>query len=477
MILLPNVFRDYCNLKLKYDYNLHAILGFAITAVFNFYALAEQISLRCDPPSGFVTVEQFGGNGLDGSDDTEAFIRALKVGNVYLCPGGRYHISSTISIPDGRIIQSEQDNRAVIVLAKGQNSEGYTITGDSLAGIDVNQLDRILRRKCSDFDEDLYGKCSLLKNRIVGLEMGNKCKLLNIQITIEHSDNQSTIAVPILANLKKEIIIERVTIEDFFWMPAGIMIDGCDNVEIYGCQIINANTNYCPKIKTSYKPESIGILIDEATIIESEEVTISHCLIGNIMQSSAFADCRQADSSIYSLQSDAINVVKGKNIRINNSIFYRVNEGIDIFTDGALIEDNNFRNVCTGMKINHGASNNIIKNNNFDSLGMYGLLLVSQNSQTPVKENLISGNVIRGMSGNTLATCGDYDRSIIRSAVALYSICCGTVEHNTISTNEVSNLKGLTYWLHCGDGVENNTIIGNVINGLPVINNGNCKIR
>ena len=441
----------------------------------------------CEPPAGFVTPEMFNGDGLDGSDDTDAIIDAISESNLYLCPGHIYHISRTIEIPSNRTIQSEQDNKAQIVLARhyqevetkqGREVRGFNLTADSLFYSTKNELDDITRRKVSTYSncpnpndppERIRSnlKCKEIEflYRIVGFDLSSSedVTLANFRISIEM--NKKAIAVPILIQDASNIEINRTEINEFGWMLGGIMIDGSRDIDIYDLRINEIVTGYCVK-DIRFKPQITGIVIDDATNKLSSGIEIHQSNFIRIRQEEPFRNCRwykgrdnngtDLGDGPYGQQADGINIAKSephdrttvrKAHSIHNNLFEQVDEGIDTFGQDSFFYENTFRTVCSAFKINHGASHNRVVRNQLFDVQTQGILLTGQ-GDGDVVGNTIYGNIISGVR-----KAGDM--CIEEPVVAAIRIAGNHPVGNYLVENVIQDVGDNNYWLHCTGGYGN----------------------
>lgn len=304
-------------------------------------------------PSTTADVRDFGAAANGRTDDSAAFAEAVASGaKTIVIPAGKYRISRQIVVPSG-----------------------VTLRGTSLPTLILD---------VRGFNETDIGHCYA----------ASACALL------------------FLGNVGGGVFGLRFTPSAYGaeLVAMAIALRQCEYVEISGCDFegfskakivridssrsctVTKNHFHDCRLASTGPAQLTCIDVDDNRIAGgSKNLRITANIIRRIMVSPAFL-------AAHGDQSDGINISHSSSSGhlIADNDVEMVGEGIDCFGRGSTIRNNRL-SMCTnyGIKLVHGACDNVVKDNIIEKVGLGGIVLAgSRNDATYTEGNVISGNRI-----------------------------------------------------------------------------------
>lgn len=356
-----------------------------------------------------VSVKQFGAVGNGIADDTVAIQNALNTAKrVFLPGGGTYKVTTRLSVPSNGGIFSDGTG---IIYAPAANFNNTSLSNKYASNSAVIDASGLLvapfTAKANVELKDFIIKSEVSGNRLVDAITARNVNGLNI-------DGVEIYGFPVgcgvrAASVIGDSVIKNCKIHDF-----------------------TDNTNW----GVGTNPQITGIEIDNDRInsIGSKSIRILHNSIQNLTVGATFL-------AAHGYQTDGINLSHQdcQYFVISNNVIRTVGEGVDVFGQYGVISNNSvYGAYLFGIKLIHGARNNVVTGNDIISSGIAGITIAGSTFATDdTTKNVIIGNNIQGIDPN------------------------GAWSATSTSCIETTNNGGTTY------KPRENLILGNVLNPAP----------
>ena len=284
-------------------------------------------------PAGFDTPEAHGAKGDGKADDTSALQTALNESKrLWLGSNRIYRITHRLELTSGTVLTS--NGTATVLMAAG--SDGFN---------------NILGRRS---DPGIY------TTKGTGFRLiGSNILVSDIFIVKAYEDDRYVIAMDIRE--ASHVKIERVQVRGFSLAPGIITIRSSDEVDILSSLIHGTctQTSVLPADIPSY--QITGISVDDSRIDQRDSSNIR-------LQNNVIYELTMIPSAGRGVQTDGINfsgVGAGAGSKLIGNDISGVDEGMDIFGTGILIQENRVAATSRTLKIIHGASNIEVTHNTF----------------------------------------------------------------------------------------------------------------
>ena len=350
-------------------------------------------SLVLVPPSG-------------GGDDTAAIQQQLGNGNiVMLSSGGQYTISSALNMTQG-------------------------------SGIVTAGAPAVITMTRTGFNNRIPGPSSMMGDNRVGvraLHGANDITLDNFRLTKEYEDGSYVAAIWLQG-------VERATIRRVhmsgFSLGGVLLLDSVRRVSIRSIDIGDVTANDAtPYPFYPVLPQITGINVDDMRItgqngkpIDSADIVIANSDIHDLRfgvglvnrPRSEFQSGWPAGQPV-GFETDGINIQnRAVNVRIVGNSIHTVGEGVDTFGVDGLLHNNVIEDVLLfSVKLIHGASGTVVRNNVLDGAGYAPIVVAGGHDDSGnTLGNVFYGNQLRRI-GSIVKFCGPHTESVYR----LYNAC------------------------------------------------------
>jgi hypothetical protein len=403
-----------------------------------------------------VSVKDFGAVGNGVVDDTVAIqaaidaIAALGGGYIYFTTG-TYKVTESIILKNGCGLVS--DNSAEIYAP----------------AVNFNNTDLSITNR--------YGTNAVVINAS-GLTTASytpisNVSIKNLKITSEVTDGRvvRAIAARNVVNLK----ISGCEISGF---PVGC---GICLATISGASFINNNYvhDFTSNAVWTSLPQITAIEVDNDVI--NSIATVDLDITGNNIRNITVGATIIAS---WGYQTDGINVARttASRVRITNNNIKNVGEGIDYFAINGVIANNTISDVYIfGIKLLHGASRNIVSNNNIENAGLAGITIQGSTivGVGDTQWNIISSNVIDNIDASSVWAAASTSGILIADNIGT----TGKPKNNTFVGNTVNlGVNGEYGWLDGSTGTNNigtslTIIPGAGLNEYVTITNGGGVVQ
>ena len=169
----------------------------------------------------------------------------------------------------------------------------------------------------------------------------------------------------------------------------------------------------------------------------------------------------------FNVQTDGIDpLTRATRITVSNNFIDNVGEGIDLMGIQNVVESNIITNAkLFGIKIIHGASGNIVRNNIIIDSGIGGIVLAGTsqlaNTERPTNSNEITGNTILGVNSDQQRKSRTYGIGISGNHGNEYLVTGNSIMNNSIALEGTGKI-GIFVAPLSGSG---NIVSGNTITG------------
>lgn len=350
------------------EYSFYAANGLytlTITAA-GFTSESKANVLLDDPADVETSVVPFGPAGDGVTDDTAELQLALNTGKlVRLSPGKSYLISSTLIVPiGGGGFIAELDATIILANASFTNAAKATRHGVTACGILIAGL------TASPYT------------------VGSGGTVRGVKIRMQTPVNGRVI-VPIAARNAKDV---QIVGNDLTGFGGGTLV-ALDSV-VGNSRVQDNYLHDCTENGNAFSDGTVqltGVEVDQFRVnsVPSQGIAIhDNTIVGLTFGAAAF--------TAYGYQTDGININGSGSYRhnIHNNIIRNVGEGIDCFGQECVIANNVITETYLfGVKLIHGAVNNVISGNQIRTFGIAGVML-SSSVNGGASNNLVSGNTV-----------------------------------------------------------------------------------
>lgn len=243
-----------------------------------------------------------------------------------------------------------------------------------------------------------------------------------------------------------------------------IRVESCDDFEITDNYIHDVTTNSA----TTGQVTAIDV-DDNRPTGASSRGKITGNRINDITVGASFL-------AAYGYQTDGINISHQSSSRhsITGNIIKTVGEGIDCFGGNSIIANNDIKDAKVhGIKLIHGAQQNVVSNNNMADIGTTGIVIAGSTSATQgTNNNLIIGNVIARVDVGSTSTNTSSGIGTTNNGGTTYK-----PNYNTIIDNVIMDSAGADWGMEIADsGTGNlflrNRLLGGMVGGNVTNPNG-----
>jgi hypothetical protein len=340
---------------------LRALIALVILIGLSFTGIAS----AAPSASVAVTPEDFGAHGDGVYNDTWALELALATGRPVKLGSNRvYRIHRRLDLMDGGVIYSDDGTATILLGSRDGEFDNYN--PDYSRG------------------KNAVGIMALHVNNVV---------LRNFRIRKEFRDGTYVKAVSINGSVNPTV--DGLDIAGFTGGEGLLSLNG-----VSGGQIINNRIHDC-YTNVTYRSQITGIDVDDVRydVGASSNVLISGNQIWNLTVGPDF-------DAIYGYETDGINpqYYGTVGLIIENNTIWNVGEGIDMYASNSVIRNNDISNAVEwGIKLIHGASGNLVENNQIDTAGYAGIVLAgSDRVPQDTADNHIVGNSISNAGADTV---------------------------------------------------------------------------
>ncbi len=372
-----------------------------------------------------VRPEAYGAVGDGVADDTEEIQRALNSGSpVRLGTNKRYLISRRLDLRQNSMLYS--DGTATIVMGPGfTNTDMNARKGVRTVGIGGYNVSGI--------------------------------RLQNFKITTQGRLDHAYLKAVYLQNTTAPLV-EGLDISGFGVGGGIITVESATGGTIRNNHIHDCTTNAAVWDPARGMPQITGIEVDNDRYggTPSTNLRITGNRIHRLIPGPAFL-------ARYGYQTDGINIAHhtSRGHRIENNQVSLVGEGIDHFGAEAVIRGNTFTDLSAfGIKLIHGAQNNLVENNTVSQAGYAGVVLWSMDLN--VSGNVIRANNISRVGQTSLPIPQAYDRDRVAGVVLVDGEpnAGGELFGNRVEMNTITAGQQMALALLCTRG-RDNSFVGN----------------
>ncbi|BBC71335.1 hypothetical protein AEB_P0467 [Altererythrobacter sp. B11] len=351
------------------------------------------------------------------ADATAALERALGGdATVVFVPDGTYRITRQILVPSG-------------VVLKGTGNAKILIDVDAFSATDPA-------------DTYAANACALMFRANRG---GGVC---GIQFALS-AYGAELIAMAIALRGCSKVHVKHCQFEGFSKSKI-LRVDSCDDCWIHGNEFHDCH------LESKADAQLTCIDVDDNRLNGgSTGLRITNNVMRRITVSDAFL-------SAYGDQTDGINIshASSSGHLIARNLIDTVGEGVDCFGHGCIVRDNWLRSCRNyGVKLVHGARNNVVENNRIVRPGLGGIVLAGSSGDAQDTEgNLIARNVISAVGAS-----GQWPKSTTFGIKLEDDHGARVARNNRITDNVISDGGRMDVGILAADGARDNIIAGNVV--------------
>lgn len=365
------------------------------------------------PPSGFVSVTDFGARGDGRTDNAPAIQAALDAANRVFFPAGDYLIKTNLRLNDGNILQGDPQASRIVIddsfVKRAGWAPGYAAIYNAHFGAAYNP------------------------------NTADAMEIRGLRVSMTGTSAMKVTAIMAFANVK------RLVVDDCDLLCAGTL-GSVNGLDLYaGCQNVSITNN---TIRTLNGASHGGPLLIRNECIGNGDTTVTRAVsvIGNHLESN------EGDEMLNVCGDDG----PTEDVTIQNNTFHHLSGGTRPVVSIAMYAAGNYKGVLdpptaalTDVLFDH---NSVI----IDDFSCDGIRVGNASDTTHVVDNVsITNNTVTcAMSGGT--------GSIIRCEPA--SICRNVVvAGNSVSSTGTSLI---TYGIACVEEVRNNILSGRIRDGF-----------
>lgn len=311
----------------------------------------------------------------------------------------------------------------------------------------------------------LRSNLHLYSNGVGGLHLTSSGGFDNRSSDIEFADNAIALSGENIENVR---LRNFVVTKDFLdgSNVSAVRIRGGQNIVINGLDIsgfsnglviaidsvqwASIESNWVHGSFTSSEIQHTAIAIDSSRLIRNGEIINSSA----VMVQNNFVFGLQVSQTLrnrHRVETDGINIAgpEAHDIWLVNNAIARVGEGIDSFGQRVSVRRNVlFDNYIFGIKLVHGASHNVVKDNDVVRAAKAGIVLAGSTSvDRDTASNAVTQNSIRAVGQNSEINW----RPQVTAGISLESNggTRGNVVGNLISENLIANNAQTDFGVHC----------------------------